>query len=239
MELIAFVRILRRRRIVIAIGAVLAVLIGITVGHSPVPNSGLAKTEVIVDTPQSQLTTSDPQGASTLSWRATLMGMLLRSDQAVRQIARETNVPPTEVGVSDVELTGPATVAPLPTAAIPTANTPAPYELTVHTDDVLPIVWIQAKAPDRAGAARLAQAAVHALQAGTSPQTTSRLQGLKIQEVSPIVAREIPGGPGRKKMALIAGVFFLLWCLCATLGPALVRVRRTASASDSSELLGW
>ena len=50
MEVIAFVRILRRRRIAIAIGAVLAVALGITVGKSPVPNSGLAKTEVIVDT---------------------------------------------------------------------------------------------------------------------------------------------------------------------------------------------
>ena len=239
MEVIAFVRILRRRRIAIAIGAVLAVAVGITVGKSPVPNSGLAKTEVIVDTAQSQLTASDPPGAGTLSWRATVMGMLLRSDQAVAQIARETNVPPGQVGVTDLELTSPVTVAPLPAAAVPTANNPAPYQLTVHTDDILPIIWVQAKAPDRAGAARLAQAAVHALQAGISPKTTNQLQGLKVQQVSPIVAREIPGGPGRRKMALIAGVFFVLWCLCATLGPALLRARRTSSAADASELLGW
>ena len=80
---------------------------------------------------------------------------------------------------------------------------------------------------------------MHALQAGIPPKTTNQLQGLKVQQVSPIVAREIPGGPGRRKMALIAGVFFVLWCLCATLGPALLRARRTSSAADASELLGW
>ena len=93
MEVIALVRILRRRRIAIAIGAVLAVALGITVGKSPVPNSGLAKTEVIVDTASVAAHSQRPTRGRDLFWRATVMGMLLRVDQAVAQIARETERP--------------------------------------------------------------------------------------------------------------------------------------------------
>ena len=64
--------------------------------------------------------------------------------------ALELGITPSLIAVSDLELTAPAAPASLPTAAIQSATMMLePYVLTVHTDDVLPIVWIQATAPDR------------------------------------------------------------------------------------------
>jgi hypothetical protein len=220
MEVVAFLRLLWRRRIRLGVGAVVAIAVAVALGGSPVPPSGLAKTRVLIDTPRSELLTNAPRGMDTLYWRATLMAMLLGTEPARQQMARETHVSPDQLAVTDLELTAPANPAALPVAAIQAATvTPEPYVLRVYTDDVLPIVSIETAAPDRAGAARLAQAAVHALQAGAAPRDTQERQGLSVQQVSPIDAGEIPGGPGRTKMAAVAVVVFGLWCLGLKLWP--------------------
>jgi hypothetical protein len=235
MEVVAALRLLWRRRIRVGIGAVLALAVAVAVGRSPVPASGLAKTRVVVDTPRSQLVTGAPRGADTLYWRATLLAMRLGTDAARQQLARETQVPADKIAVTDVELTAPSVPASLPTAAVQAATvTPEPYVLTVDTNDVLPIVSIETTAPDRVGATRLAEAAVHALQAGASPGDTAAAQGLSIQQVSPIVARVIPGGPGRMKMALVAVVVFGLWCLCLLVGPAVAGAQRTIREASAA-----
>ena len=173
MELVAFLRVLWRRRILVGVGAILAVAVGFAVGGSPVPPSGLAKADVIVDTPQSALAAAAPRGFDTFYWRATLLAMLLGTDPARQQIARVTGVPEDQIAVTDLELTAPTVPAALPVAAVQAATTTAePYVLTVSTNDVLPVVSIQAAAPDRAGAARLAAAAVSALQTGAPPRDT-------------------------------------------------------------------
>ena len=227
MEVVVALRLLWRRRLRVVLGAVLALAIGLGLGRSPLPSSGLATTHVVVDTARSDLVTDAPLGAETLGWRATLLAMLLGTDSARRQIAHELGITPSLIAVSDLELTAPAAPASLPTAAIQSATTtPEPYVLTVHTDDVLPIVWIQATAPDSAGAARLAGAAVHALRADVSPQQTARTQGLRIVQVSSVDAHEIPGGAGLSKAAVMAAAVFVIWCLALMIGPALGGSRR-------------
>jgi hypothetical protein len=221
MGLAAVPRLLWRRRIAVAIGAALAIAAGFTLGRSPTPASGIAKTRVMVDTPQSQLAADAPRGVDTLYWRATLMGILLGTDAARQQMANELHVPASQIATVDLELTAPAVPASLPNAATQAASvTSAPYVVRVYTDDVLPVVSIDTSAPDRAGAVRLASAAVHALQDGSSAQSTPAIQGLTVSQVSAIDAREIPGGSGKAKMAAVAVLLFVVWCLGVALFPS-------------------
>jgi hypothetical protein len=228
MEVVTVLRVLWRRRIALAVGCVFAVAVAVAVGRSPSAPGGLAKARVVVDTPQSQLVRDDPAGAQTLPWRATLAAMTLGTKAAREQMAREAEVPIGQLAVTDLELTFPPVPASLPRAATSAANTTTePYVLTVYTDDVLPVVVIETAAPTRYKAARLAQAAIYALQTGVSPITTEEQQGLSVQQSGAVRSRTVPGAAGRKKMAAIAVVLIGLWVVALVTGPLLSGVRRT------------
>lgn len=235
MEVAAALRILWGRRLRLALGAVVAVVLGVMLGRSPVPASGLAQTRVVLETPRSQLVSADPKGSETLYWRATLLGMQLGTGAARHRMAAQLHIAPNDLGFTDIELTAPSTVASLPTAAVTAAAPTQPFVLAVRTDDVLPMINIAATAPDRAGAAKLAQAAVSSLQSNDSSTTTKQWQGLSIEQVSPIVAREVPGGSGRTKMAVMVMVVFSLWCVGLLIGPGIAGLRRK---TDEAALLG-
>jgi hypothetical protein len=221
MGLAAVLRLLWDRRIVVIVGAVLAIAVALALGASPTPAGGIAKTRVVVDTPRSQLVYDAPHGVDTLYWRATLLAMELGTDAARQQMAAEMHVPASQIATTELELTAPSTPASLPNAAVQAASvTSAPYVVKVNTDDVLPVISIDTSAPDRAGAARLAQAAVHALQTGTPSTDSAEVQGLSVEQVSPIVPREIAGQSGRTKMAAIGVLLFGMWCLGVALFPS-------------------
>jgi hypothetical protein len=230
-------RLLTRRRMVLTLGLVVAIAAGYKLGHKPVAAGGAAKTRVVVDTPDSSLVTGAPKGGDTLSWRATLLAMQLATDQSQRVLAGKAGVPADQLSVSDSELAGPTVLAPLPTAAAKAADSTAkPYAVSVGTDDTLPIITIQTAAPDRAGAVRLAQAAIGTLQVGASPKDTATLQGLTFSTVGPIDARAVAGGGGKKKMAITAIVVFALWWVCMLIGPAIAGAKRTLREDRA---LGW
>ncbi len=228
MELVGVLRQLWARRVFVAAGLILAVAAALLIGGSPVASSGLAKTRVVLDTPRSQLVTDDPSGAGTLPWRAQMLTALIATDPVRTRIASEMGIPADRLAVTDLELTAPVVPASLPVSASQAAAAPTePYVVRVYTDDVLPIVSIETSAPGSAAAARLAQATVHALQAGASPQDTAELQGMTVRQTGPLHVREIAGGSGRKKMLVIAVVLFGLWCACLLLGPLVSRAMRT------------
>jgi hypothetical protein len=228
MEIVTVLRIYWRRRKALGVGALVALLSALALGHSSVAPSGVAEVRVVFDTPQSQLVADDPRGADSLPWRATLAAMVLGTGPSRQVMAVDAEIPVDEIAVTDVELTVPSVPASLPRAAVEAAiTTTQPYVVTVHTDDDLPVVSIATSAPTRTGAARLAQAAIHALQSGVSPVTTEELQGLSVQEVGPVEARQLPGGRGRKKAAVMAMGIFVLWCMALFLRPGLAGVTRT------------
>ena len=127
-------------------------------------------------------------------------------------MARAIGVPVDEVGSSDVELGNPLVPAALPVAASQAASTlTLPYVLTVQTDNVLPIISLEARAPDRKRAARLAQAAIQELQAGIAQHDVSQLKGLRIKEVNPIKTRDLTAKSSRTRTLAVAVVVFGLW----------------------------
>jgi hypothetical protein len=213
MELVIFLRQLCRHRIALAAGFLASVAIAFALGGSPVAPTAYAGTRVLIDTPHSALLASAPHGLDTLYWRASLLAPLLGANPERDQIARESRIPVSQFAVIDQELTSPANPAALPLAAtLAASGTTEPYVVRVDADNVLPIVDIQTSGPDRAGASRLAAAAVRALRSGASTQSTSQVQGLNITQVDPVTSVVVPGGAGHTTMAITAVFLFGLWC---------------------------
>ena len=225
MELLAVLHVLWRRRLLVALGALAAIAIGVLVTRGEPSRTGIATTRVILDTPDSLIVRADPPGAETLEWRSVLLVDLMATPAAVEQVAREVGVPADQVAVVIPALTVPERPLPLAERALETAATRSePYQLSVHTDSADPIISIDASAPTRAGAARLAGAAIRALRSlATASPPSPEVQELQIEQVRPIAShvkvtptRRIPG-------PAIAFLLFAAWCSALAVAASLAR----------------
>jgi hypothetical protein len=239
MEFLPLVRVIWRRRLWIAAGAILAVAIAVALGGSPPSSSAVAWTRVALDTPTSQLLKSAPNGADTLPWRASLLIRLMGTDSTQRELAGRLGVRPDQVTVVDTALDVPLVPASMPLRASEAASVAgAPYVLTVDLKTpALPLISIEAAAPGRAGAKRLAEAAVAVLESRSSQEggyssriptgggAAAKFQPFLAEQVAPVrvkpvVASELP-------IAQLAApvVFLALWWTGVLLLPALLRRR--------------
>jgi hypothetical protein len=231
MEIVSLLQTLWRRRYLAAAGVVVAIALAALTMSRPAASSGVATTRVSLDTPESQLVTNATKGMESLPWRATMFASLLGDDAARTRIAQEMDLRQDQLDVVDQELTFPQVPASLPkTAALAGNGGAEPYRLTTHTDDVLPLIEITAEAPDRASAARLAQAAVHALEANVSPIDTPSLQGLDVEQVSRVRAKTVEGASGKKMALMVAMGLIVFWWGALTLIPAIRAAWRNVTA---------
>jgi hypothetical protein len=131
--------------------------------------------------------------------------------------------------VVDDRLTTPAVLTALPEAAARAAAADhRRYELTLHADETLPIITIDARTPDRRSAVRLAAVAANTLKVVAAPGDAPATRGSVVNVFSPISAREVVQGP-RRLFALIAFVVTLvLWCTCIAVAPGIARAGRRA-----------
>ena len=235
MELIAVARLLWRRRLLVVLGAVLAVAAAFVLGPSPTPPRGFAATKVLLDTSHSQLAGDAPFGAETLPWRATLAGQALATEANRHAIAAGAGIAPEQFDITDLALTIPTIPASLPRAAVKGAYSSAkPFALDVFTDEIVPIISISASAPDRRSAVRLAESTVAALKAYTMAPANSERLALDVRTVAPIDSVAIPGGRGRKKLAAIAMVLFCMWIAGLALLPVLAGAFRATPQSPET-----
>jgi hypothetical protein len=234
MELVPLLRLVWRRKLILGIGFMVAVAAAIGIGAGPPAASEVAWTRVALDTPKSELLQSAPSGADTLAWRASLLVHLMGTDAVGRDLAQRLHVRPYEVAVMDTELSVPQAPASMPVrAATAASTTAAPYVLTVEVPDpTLPLISIEAAAPTRDGAVRLAAASSAWLTAQSSltdsPYSSMILTGggtaLKrqrflVQQVAPIrvkrlTQRQVPMKPIAAAVLILA----LSWT-AALLGP--------------------
>jgi hypothetical protein len=244
MELLPIIRRLWRRRLLLAAGLVLAVATAIKLGGAPTSATTVAWTRAALDTPNSELVASAPTGADTLPWRASLLVHLMATDSIQRELAQRLGVRPAQVAVIDPALDVP--VDPTSMAqndadvALPSG---ASYLLTLSlTNDQLPLISIEAVAPGRAGANRLAEAAVSVLQSqgptggryqsliATGGGAPPRLQPFIVQQVAPI--RDKPFAASKLSMKQIAApiLILVLWCAIVLRLPSLRRGSRIGRA---------
>lgn len=238
MNVLAISRLLWRRRLFVGLGALAAVALGFAIGGPKPSASALARTRVVLDTPKSQLIDSAPRGADTLPWRAGLLTHLMTTEGVKQALAQRLGVPHDQVAVVDPTLTAPIVQASLPQNAAETAaRNFEPYVLTVFMKDAsVPIISIEAAAPDRGGAARLAEAAVAVFKSDASPAGTYRSpvsiegtrerQGFVVEDVAPVRTRALATSQVPLK-ALAASVFvFVVWSACVALFPSVARRTR-------------
>jgi hypothetical protein len=122
----------------------------------------------------------------------------------------------------------------LPRAALDlAAAVPQPYEVAIQARRLLPIIGIDARAPSREEAARLATSAAEALGARAASDT-GYVQKLVIQPLGPVRAKEIVNGPRRMVAAIASALLFAAWCACLALVDGLSRRRRQSFAARTA-----
>jgi hypothetical protein len=215
MELLAFLRWLRRHPIPVALGVVLSAGIAFMSAQGESRTFGVASQRLVLDTPKSQLLNADPKGADTLTWRAAVLSEMTATGSVKERIAREMGVPARRLGVISMNLTTPDADSPLTAAAQKVeAGTAEPYLVAVGFDERLPLISVDARAPDRAAAARLAKVTTAALMAtAPAPPGAVAPQGLVVETIGRPRTKELVDGPRRLVAVGVFGVLLSLWCI--------------------------
>jgi hypothetical protein len=228
--------------------AAVAVLVVVSGGKLPKERSAIAWARVMLDTPQSQVIASDPDGADSMSWRASLTAHLLARDEVKARLADRLGVPDHEVIVVDATLAVPEAPASLPKRASDAAAVVgAPYVVTASVPrSSLGIIDLETTGPDTAGAARLAEAAVAELEAQssaggrfTSPVISGggglmERQAFVVEQVTAVHTKVLEKTVPPVKALGAAFVVLLTWTACVLLAPRFRRRRRPRMAEATT-----
>jgi hypothetical protein len=238
MESIGILRVLWRRRLLVALGAMLALALAllslyrISPGLPPslqsqTTRSGFAWQRLLVDTPHSVLADAKALGADAIASKAVLLGDLTEGDSVRRQMAADIGVRPADVGVIGPGSLVPAMVTPLATQALEVTRPHQPYLVSISESPDLPILSVFATAPEPADAARLVRATAAAIgslsRRALGPGGEARVEPLGAVQTGARV-----GGPRKAKALAVAAILLLLWCVGVVLFDALARRRRLA-----------
>jgi hypothetical protein len=222
MEIAATLRMLWRRRLLVGVGVLAAAAVFLALEGGKSPQVSIASTGVVLDTPASQLVHGAPRGAETLAWRAGLLADLMASPPSAARIAREAGVNPRRLVVRDPSLANPSVAASLPrNAAEVAALTPEPYVVALRFDQLVPVVYIEAAAPDRATAVRLAAAATRELEAAAPVADGAKEPPFVVESVGSVEVKEVGGGSKTVVAAALSLVLLLAWCGAMAVASAL------------------
>jgi hypothetical protein len=232
MELVALLRVLWHRRRPVLAGLAVALCVGVLASRGATTTVGVASGRVVLDTVDSQLVDAEPVGADTLAWRAALLADLMGGDAGRPRIARALGAPERDIAVVAPYLNAPAKDTPLSRRATDAAAvTPEPYVVAIQAAEPLPIIRIDATAPSRDQAVRLARAAGDALKEAAAAHVDSPdLLGFVVEDVGPVRARTITEGPRRVMAGVLALLLFALWCIGLLVFSAMSDARRRLPA---------
>ena len=239
MELLNPLRLLVRRRLVVAVGVLVAATMGVAAGGylpvgplgSPERRSAIATAEIQIDTVR-PLAADLRASTATIADQSVMLGERLAADDTRTLIARQARVPLRELAVLSSRTAIVGRSSPVARGAVDAASSvQSAFRLTVSSWGDTPIISVEAAAPDRATAARLAAAAAPALQMviDAAPETVK-----KRLEVKPLAAPRtgalVSGGP-KPLLGVVAALFgFVGWCWCAVVASGVARLWRTGMA---------
>lgn len=244
MELGAILHVVASHRRLVAVGAAGTLAIGIAAGHGTTKTAGVASANVVVDTRPSDFANSAPGGTDSLVWRAELLADLMTTEDNRERVARAAGIPVDQLAILQPLLDVPAAAVALPTYASKAGIAPLqPYLVTLQLDSNLPTIGVRGDAPTRAGAARIAEAAVRVLQMnGTTsavetpetdlpadPQESAPIaspvskkaaeQGLEAFSTGAVKSRTITFSATKRRILGfgVAIVLFVCWCAAIVL----------------------
>jgi hypothetical protein len=238
-EIVTILRELWRLRFLVALAALVAIAIGWGVAYqfSFPPKSrsytvGIATARILVDTPDSQVVEVAPEGSEMLGSRANVLANLMVDGELKAAIAQRAHLAPNKLVAAAESAGGPEAVTPL---------TRDSYALTtgvvVNTDLAeLPIIKVEAQAPDTKRAIELANAAVAGLSdyldQKASTEKVEAGRRLRVSGLGSAQGHAAARGAGRI-MALAAAVFLFAISCAAILGvSALIRGWQLAVALE-------
>jgi hypothetical protein len=240
MDTVSILRDLWRHRLLVAGVCVLAVLAGAAVKlTSHRYTVGVATAHILVDTPSSQVVDVSPKGSDSLGVRANLLASLMIDGVVKSAIASRAGVQPDQF----IGQTSAATSLLAGSGATPIPAKPGPRDYVLSTQvltnsagNELPIIQLDVQAPDRAGADKLAAAAIAGLgdylNSTAAQQRIRNADRLHVSSLgAPQATTEVRGlSPS---IAIVVGIaVFLLGCGCILTVLAVVRGWRAASARD-------
>jgi capsular polysaccharide biosynthesis protein len=250
MDVVFILRELWRQRVLVAVVAVFAVLLGGFTAYSPglPPTSrqhevGVASSRALVDTPNSQVAdlglTEPGTDPVSLPARAALLANLLSTAPLRDEIAKRAGVAPellitsadtpTDTPQRKTEITTGASVKP----GDPRANT-----LIFHTDDELPLITVNAQAPTAQTASRLADSSIEVLE----QHLASVVNDTGVPSSRRLVVEKlgVPGaatqnvGPSRLIAFIVTLIVFVIGCASLVGVSALIRGWREAAALEQA-----
>ena len=237
METVTILRELWHRRLVVGALAVVALIAGLAFTHRSYEVS-IATSRILVDTPASQVVDVAPRGSDTLGVRANLLANLMTEGDVKAAIADRAGIPPREL-TAGVETGGE-----LPASLASAQRDPGVRLLTtsliVNPDgDALPLIEIEAQAPDAVGAAQLASAAVAGLDdyldSKAAAEQVSDARRLSVTGLGASQVRQEVRGPGLLIGFGVAALVFVAGCVAIVVVFSLARRWRASSESERVE----
>jgi hypothetical protein len=243
MQTVTILRQLWRLRLATALIALVSVAVGtLVVAKFSFPATlqtrkyevGIANVRILVDTPESQVVDVAPRGSDTLGIRANLLANLMVDGDVKAAIGRRA-------GLASSQFFGIAESATDPGAQTPPSD---PRRAVVFRTKVsttpdgsrLPIIEVEAQAPDTAGATRLANATIAGLQdylnSKAAQDNVRDARRLRVGGLGVAEAHMAPRGP--RLFYGIAAALFLFGLGCFTMigGSRLARAYRAAGTAE-------
>jgi hypothetical protein len=235
-EVVSVLRVLARRRIAIAAGAIAAVAAGLALaGELPlgpavaVPRpSVVASARVLVDTHRSMVGDLNG-GTEAIGEQATLLAELLADDAQVASIAWVAGVASASLDVRVAARPSAGTPGTLASKIVEaTATSGRPYVVTVEPYPSVSIIAIETRAPDVGTATRLARATSGVLAQLVAARAPARWRSLVAEPLGTVRSLEIAGSSRRGPLLgfVAAFVLFALWCCALVVATGLGRLWR-------------
>lgn len=243
MDLVTHLRELWRRRIYVAAGLALALLVGALMVFKVSPSGiesrqyyvGVASARILVDTPDSQVVDLDPRGAEVLAARASLLANVLATGPVKTMVAQSADVPVDRFAAVARSAVDPTAPAPAGEGAAPRVPKDG-YSLISDADETLPIISIDTQAPTAKQAAALADGTVVGLRAYlksvASRQEIPGARQIVVTQMGPAQTATVLRGPRRLAAFAAVIVIFLLSCAAILAAAGLTRTWRRAAVTD-------
>jgi hypothetical protein len=222
MDTVTILRRLWRLRLLVAIVAMFALLVGVWVSYklpsfeSRKYEVGVATARILVDTPASQVVDVAPKGSDSLGVRATLLSNLMVDGVVKSVIAKRAGIPEAKLsGIAD-SADGPSAGASKPD---PRGYSLATTVLVTTKGDSLPIIEITAQGPDARAAQKLANASIDGLREYLDSKAVAEqvpdAQRLRVSGLGVPQAQQQVRGP--RTIFSVVAVIFVFGLGCAAI----------------------
>jgi hypothetical protein len=214
MELAQALQLLWGRKIWLALGLVVALVVGVaTLSALKTEQYATAATQMIVDSPKSPLGNTSAS-LNPFTARASVFADLMASHPALVAIGQAAHIPADQiVATGPANPAGATTVSPVPPGP---AQPVTKYKLFLDQDPTLPTVNIYAVAPTTAQAIALANGAVTGFSAYLTSvedqNTINADQRVEIRQLGQAVGGMVDPHASKKIAAVVVLLVLLMWC---------------------------